>query len=103
MKELKSIHTIYGEFKTVVIPKKFQNRPKWAPKNEKQVKSFIPGIITDLFVKEGDTIAKGDLIYEFKAMKMLNKVESEIDGVIKSIKYTIGDSFPKGVIIIEYK
>ena len=103
MKDLKTIHTIYGEFKTVEVPKKFQKRTKWAPKNEKLVKSFIPGIITEIFVEVGTVVAKGDLIYGFKAMKMLNKVESEIDGTILRVNFKVGESFPKGAVVIEYE
>lgn len=103
MKDLKIVNTMYGEFKTTTIPKKYENRKPWSPKNEKEIKSFIPGTVTALFVSIGDVVKKGDLLYGFKAMKMENKVQSDIDGEIKTINFLVGESFSKGVVIIEYK
>lgn len=94
---------MYGEFKTNIIPKKHENKRKWQPKNEKHITSFIPGTITALHVAVGDKVAKGDIIYGFKAMKMENIVLSEVDGIVKSVNFNIGDSFSKGVIILELK
>ena len=103
MKELKTINTMYGEFKTNIVPKKYEKRSKWQPKNDKLVISFIPGTITALHVAEGDSVAKGDNIYGFKAMKMENLVQSEIDAVVKSVNINVGDSFSKGKVIIEFE
>lgn len=101
--ELSSVQTMYGEFKTTYILKKYQNRKPWAPKNEKHVISFIPGTVTTISVSVGDSVVKGDKIYGFKAMKMENSVISEIDGTIKAINFNTGDHFSKGALIIEYE
>lgn len=101
--ELSNVQTMYGEFKTTHILKKYQNRKPWTPKNKKHVITFIPGTVTYFSVAVGDTVAVGDKIYGFKAMKMENTVLSEIDGTIKAINFAIGDHFSKGALIIEFE
>lgn len=39
----------------------------------------------DSFVKEGDTIAKGDTLCIIEAMKIMNEIESEVNGVVKKV------------------
>ncbi len=103
MSNLKTVKTMYGEFKTCDIVKKFENRTKWQKHSEKQILSFIPGTITHIDVKVGDKVNIGDILFGFKAMKMENKVESEIEGTIKQLNYCVGESFPKGVVLLEFE
>ena len=37
------------------------------------------------FVKEGDTVKKGQVLGIIEAMKLMNEIESEFDGVVKEI------------------
>jgi len=54
-----------------------------------------------IFVKEGDTIEKGQKLLQYEAMKMENDLLSEKQGVIKSIKVNPGDAVLEGDVLIE--
>ena len=65
------------------------------------VKSPLPGVILDIFVKEGDQVTVGKKLMLLEAMKMENNINADKDGVIKSIKVGKGDSVLEGDILIE--
>lgn len=39
----------------------------------------------DAFVKEGDTVKKGQVLGIIEAMKLMNEIESEFDGVVEAV------------------
>ena len=51
----------------------------------KQIKSGMPGKITEIHVKKGDIIKEGDLLLVMEAMKMENEIRSDRDGKVKKI------------------
>jgi biotin carboxyl carrier protein len=65
------------------------------------IKSPLPGIILDIFVKEGDQVKIGTKLIILEAMKMENNINSDKDGVIKSIKASKGNSVLEGDVLIE--
>ena len=40
---------------------------------------------TEAFVKEGDTVKKGQVLGIIEAMKLMNEIESEFDGVVEAV------------------
>ncbi len=40
---------------------------------------------TEAFVKEGDTVKKGQVLGIIEAMKLMNEIESEYDGVVEAV------------------
>ena len=46
------------------------------------VKAPLPGVILDLKVNVGDTVAAGDTVVILEAMKMENEIVAPVDGVI---------------------
>lgn len=48
------------------------------------------------FVKVGDKVNKGDVIYIIESMKLMNEVKSEFTGVIKEILVESGESVEYG-------
>jgi acetyl-CoA carboxylase biotin carboxyl carrier protein len=44
------------------------------------------------FVKVGDTIQKGDVLFIIESMKLMNEVQSEISGVVKEILVGNGEA-----------
>lgn len=40
---------------------------------------------SDAFVKEGDTVKKGQVLGIIEAMKLMNEIESEFDGVVEAV------------------
>lgn len=92
---------IMGDEYQTLLTKKYEKRTKWIKPNEKHIISFIPGTITEIYVKEGQTLKKGERILMLEAMKMLNAIEIPHDGKIKKICVNIGDRIPKGTLMIE--
>ena len=64
------------------------------------VKAPLPGTITTINVKVGDTIAVGDVVVILEAMKMQNNIESEYAGTVTAINVNPGDSVMEGAILL---
>ncbi len=94
---------IHGEEYITTFTKKYENRKKWVKPNEKNVFSFIPGTIAEIFVKEGQTVKKGDKMLLLEAMKMMNTMTYPISGTIAKVNVKVGDKIPKGFLMVEYK
>jgi biotin carboxyl carrier protein len=60
----------------------------------------IPGLITKIKVKEGDTIKKGDGLISLEAMKMENEIKSESDGIVKKVMIKEGISVEKNQALL---
>ena len=57
-----------------------------------EIKAPLPGIIGDIFVKEGKTVQTGDKVLVLEAMKMENAILAPATGKIESIAVKTGDS-----------
>jgi len=64
------------------------------------VLSPLPGVILDVLVKVGDTVALGQKLLVLEAMKMENNIDSDKAGTISEIKAHKGDSVMQGDILI---
>jgi len=71
-----------------------------APKGGGTIKSPLPGVILDLFVKVGDTVKIGQRLLVLEAMKMENNIEADKAGKIDSIAKNKGDSVMEGDVLI---
>lgn len=76
-------------------------RKPYTPNNPAQLKSFMPGNIPDVFVKEGDEVKEGDTLLILEAMKMKNLIKAPYDGIIKILHVKAGDIVPKNFVLIE--
>jgi biotin carboxyl carrier protein len=65
------------------------------------VKAPLPGIILQVFVKEGDTVAKDDKLLIYEAMKMENLLKSDKAGVVKSLKVKASDNILQDDVLLE--
>jgi len=83
------------------LNKKFEKRQPWSKPEKNKIKSFIPGTILKLYVKEGQCVKKGDNLLILEAMKMQNLIKSPLEGIIKSIYMKEGEKVPKGKLMIE--
>jgi len=63
-------------------------------------KAPLPGTITSINVKVGDTVAVGDVVIVLEAMKMQNNIEAEYAGTITSITVNPGDSVMEGAVLL---
>lgn len=94
---------VQGEKYTTTFTRKYENRKKWVKPNVKNVVSVIPGTITEIFVKEGQTAKKGERMLLLEAMKMLNNIVFPLNGKIKKVNVKVGDKIPKGFLMVEYE
>lgn len=74
--------------------------PAPAGKGGKALKSPLPGVILDLFVKVGDAVKSGQKVLLLEAMKMENNIDSDKDGTVLEIKVAKGDSVNEGDTLI---
>ena len=68
----------------------------------KEALSPMPGLIRDVNVNVGDTIATGDRLLTLEAMKMENSIKSPVDGVIASVNVKTGQSVEKNQVLITF-
>ena len=66
----------------------------------KAVTSPLPGVIIEVSVKEGDTVAAGQKVAVLDAMKMENEIQAEKAGVVTKIHVSKGDSVLEGASIV---
>ena len=86
---------------TTELNKKYLSRKPWVPKDDSKILSFIPGTITEIYVKEGDHVEEGDPLMILEAMKMKNTVYAERPGKILAIHATEGEKVTKAKVIFE--
>ncbi len=92
---------------TPKTPKLVRSQPLEAPKPVEKsstgvtsLKSPLPGVILEFFVKVGDTVKEGDNILLLEAMKMENNIQAECAGKIISIEHSKGDSVMEGDVLV---
>jgi biotin carboxyl carrier protein len=67
---------------------------------QSEVKAPLPGIISDMKVKVGDTISAGATLLVIEAMKMENPIKAPRDGVIKTVEVKKGQDVQHGALLI---
>jgi glutaconyl-CoA/methylmalonyl-CoA decarboxylase subunit gamma len=71
-----------------------------APKGTGNIKSPLPGVILELYVREGDMVKIGQKLLMLEAMKMENIINADKEGRVAFIKIGKGDSVMEGDILI---
>jgi len=69
----------------------------------KNLKSPMPGLITNILVNIGDNVKKGDNLLVLEAMKMENNLKAEQDATIKDIIVEKGNSVEKNQLLIIFE
>ncbi|MBN2530640.1 MAG: biotin attachment protein [Deltaproteobacteria bacterium] len=64
------------------------------------VKAPLPGLILDIKVSEGDSVAEGDILVVMEAMKMESPVKAPVAGVVGSINVGKGDQVTAGQSLV---
>ena len=60
----------------------------------------LPGTITSVNVKVGDTVAVGQVVVVLEAMKMQNNIEAEQAGTVTAIHVNAGDAVMEGSVLL---
>ncbi len=61
----------------------------------------IPGLITEVAVKEGDTVAIGDRLLILEAMKMENEISAPQAGIVSAVHVAPGQAVDQGALLVE--
>ncbi|MBZ0198705.1 MAG: acetyl-CoA carboxylase biotin carboxyl carrier protein subunit [Ignavibacteriaceae bacterium] len=85
------------------FPAKFLRRKKYVKADPKKVFAFIPGVITNIKIKPGQTIGQNESIIILEAMKMKNDLLSPLKGKVKDIFISEGQMVTKGQLLIEFE
>jgi glutaconyl-CoA/methylmalonyl-CoA decarboxylase subunit gamma len=70
------------------------------PKGAGSIKSPLPGVILEMFVREGDEVKMGQRLLMLEAMKMENNIEADKAGKVVSILKHKGDNVMEGDVLI---
>jgi glutaconyl-CoA/methylmalonyl-CoA decarboxylase subunit gamma len=52
----------------------------------------MPGKVVEIRVREGDRVAKGDVLLVLEAMKMRNEIVAPVDGVVRYLRVAAGSN-----------
>lgn len=61
--------------------------------------SPLPGLVANVHVKVGDTVANGDPVVTLQSMKMEIPIPAESDGTVAEILVGEGDEIDTGAVI----
>ena len=93
------IHECGRQYKTLYTRKFLERRP-WTAPNPNEVRSVIPGSVTEINVKAGAKVKKGSKLMVYEAMKMKNIISAPFDAIVKSVEVKVGDKLPKGAVLV---
>lgn len=65
-----------------------------------EIKARVPGVVEEINVKEGDTVAKKDVVMKLEAMKMATPVLAPMDGEVTEICVEKGDHVKGGQVLM---
>jgi len=69
-----------------------------APSGKSIIKSPLPGIVLDIYIKVGDAVKPGQHVILLEAMKMENNIDADKEGVVKEVRVNRNDSVMEGDI-----
>eukprot|EP00761_Pharyngomonas_kirbyi_P011415 gb/GECH01011440.1/.p1 GENE.gb/GECH01011440.1/~~gb/GECH01011440.1/.p1 ORF type:complete len:1197 (+),score=375.79 gb/GECH01011440.1/:1-3591(+) len=85
------------------MSEKHTQREKADEDNPKMVGAPMPGQVTDIRVKAGEKVEKGDTLAVMSAMKMETVVQAPMTGTIKRVSAHASDDLAGGDLILEFE
>ncbi len=76
-------------------------RPKANPTDAKQVAAPMPGLVVNVSVKTGDTVAKGQKLLTLEAMKMETTIYAEQAGRVADVLVKPGTPVEAGELVVQ--
>ncbi len=65
-----------------------------------EIKARIPGMITAVPVKVGDSVKTKTVVAVMEAMKMEQPIPSPVDGTVKEIRVAVKDKVKAGDVLL---
>jgi len=94
-----------GHTFTIETPVSLQRKKVLGNRNRKNtalvVRAPMPGKITDVLVREGSAVTRGEALVILEAMKMQNEIQSVVSGTITRIGVKAGQNVMKDDILAE--
>lgn len=78
-------------------------RPKADEKNRLHMGAPMPGVVSTLAVKAGDTVAAGDVLLSIEAMKMETAIHADRDGVVANVHVKAGEQIDAKDLLVEFE
>ncbi|MBV8246077.1 MAG: acetyl-CoA carboxylase biotin carboxylase subunit [Candidatus Eremiobacteraeota bacterium] len=75
---------------------RMQAKKRAAGPSGNDVEAPMHGVLLELSVKEGDTIATGAVVAVIEAMKMMNEIRAHKDGVVRAVHARVGETVEAG-------
>ena len=71
------------------------------PAGPAPLRAPMPGLIVQMRVKVGDTVAAGAGLVVMEAMKMENELRTVAAGKVRAVHVTVGSAVEKGALLVE--
>lgn len=65
-----------------------------------EIKARIPGMVTAIHVKVGDTVKVKNIVGVMEAMKMEQPIASPVEGQVKEVKVAVKDKVKAGQVLM---
>lgn len=95
--------TLHDTTYETTFTRKFARRKPFAPKDPRHFTAVIPGLVLDLLVQPGDTVAAGQGLLVLEAMKMQNHLAAPQAGTIKAVHAVPGRTVARGQLLLEFE
>jgi len=83
------------------LTRKYSERKPYQPKNPLIVTAYIPALVADIFVKEGQMVSIGQELITLEAMKMKNSIKAEGNAKVKKIHAKLNTNVARNELLIE--
>lgn len=97
--ELRWIRSVDGLHR--VEPGKLGDAPVRPASGDGRIKAPIPGLITKVFVENGQRVKRGEPVLILEAMKMENEISAPKDGVVGKLSACAGKTVTLGEVMLE--
>lgn len=106
--EVRVFFDLNGQPRTILVPDRLKVgevklRAKAAIGDPKQVGAPMPGVISGLAVKAGQTVTAGDVLCSIEAMKMETAIHAEASGVIAEVLVKPGDQIDAKDLLVRFE
>jgi len=61
----------------------------------------LPGVLSQVFVKQGETVSAGTPVAVLEAMKLFHTLFAPRDCIIRALPVELGATVPKGTKLVE--
>jgi pyruvate carboxylase len=98
-----------GQPRSIAVPDRLHGatgaatRAKADPANASHVGSPMPGVVSTVSVKQGQTVQTGDVLLSIEAMKMETAIYAELDGTVEEMLVKAGDQIDAKDLLIRIK